>query len=308
MRSWMGVLEDNYTGFNNLSPRPEQIAAFNEAFVQRLEDQAPNNSDHLVDLLEELVAMNTPLLAIKLVDAYPNLFPSNDFRAQLHLGNAAMLVSDLARAESAFIDAQRLVPEEPAPYVNLAEIYCHDGLFDHAKKWCEAGLEAESNHTRLWELIAWIEQQNSGDDASLRESVINKIKTLAEQKNSWAGTALACDLRNPEDVLTKAKALDVFFFDGCRDEDFLIEYTAVLGMAGQYDKIPPIVWQFEKQTSSKSQNWQLTMHMVQAFMGLGRDEDARENLKKLVSRDDIPPAAVAAITALKQELGDQAKA
>lgn len=301
-RKWMSVDEQSYRGHENSSPSPDQIASFTDAFLRQLEEKSPKNRDHLVDLIEELVAMNLPLLAIKLVDAYPNLFPADDFRAQLNLGNAAMLVSDLARAEAAFIDAQKLVPEEPAPYVNLAQIYCHDGLLTQAENWCLAGLDADSDNTRLWELMAWLEQQKVGEGSEARGKVIKRIRELARSKNSWAGLSLACELEKPEDPLSKVLALESFWNEGCRDDSFLIEYTATLGMAGHYDKIPAIIWQAEKQSENKKLAWQLYLHLVQAHMGLGRDDDAREALIKLEKRDDLPKPAADAIGALKSEL------
>ena len=302
IRKWLSVDEKAYSGFDNTSPSVEDIATFTDSFILKLEDQSPKNQDHLVDLLEELVGMNMPLLAIKLVDAYPDMFPSQDFRANLHLGNASMLVSDLARAEAAFITAQKLVPEEPAPYVNLTQIYCHDGLLDQAQTWCDAGLEAESDNTRLWELMAWIEQQKAGNDSGARPLIIKRIIDLAKNKNSWAGFSLACDLENPEDAPAKVRALETFWNQGCRDEQFLIEYTAALGMAGNYDKIPSIVWQAEKQDRSKKISWQLYLHLVQSFMGLGRDDDAREAMAKLEGQKELPDSALGVIQALKSEL------
>ncbi len=303
IQKWMNVSHDQYKGHGNTNPSAEEVAVFTEAFLARLEDGSPDHRDHLVDLLEELVAMNLPLLAIKLVDAYPDLFPQDDFRALLHLGNAAMLVSDLTRAESAFIDAQKLVPEEPAPYVNLVQIYCHDGLMDQAERWCQAGLDAESDNTRLWELIAWIEQQKMGTDELDAKAVAQRIRSLATSKNSWAGLSLASELENPEDALSKVSVLEPFWSEGCRDDAFLIEYTAALGMAGKYDKIPAIIWQVETQETNKKLAWQLYLHLIQSFMGLGRDDDARETLKKLEQRNDLPDAAINVINALKSELG-----
>lgn len=301
LRSWLSVPEHDYKGHENTSPTAEDVAMFTDAFLLQLEDSSPNNSDQLVDLLEELVGMNLPLLAIKLADAYPEIFPQNDFRAQLYLGNASMLVNDFSRAESAFVEAQKLVPQEPAPYVNLTQIYCHDGLIERARQWCEAGLNAENNNLRLWELMAWIEQQTEHSNNTRGTSAIDAITALAKSKNSWAGVSLACDLKAPEDVIHKATELEKFWDEGLRDPEFLTEFTAVLGMAGRYDRIPSIIWQAEKQ-SSTGLPWQLTVHLIQAYLGLGREEDAARALNKLSHIETLPKSAQQILQSLQEEI------
>jgi tetratricopeptide (TPR) repeat protein len=299
LRNWFALTETSYRGMNNTTPSATDIASFTDIFMQSLEDKSPRNSDHFVDIIEELVGMNFPLLVIKFVDSYQSFFPHQDFRAQLHYGNAAMMVGDLARAESAFVVAQRLVPEEPAPYVNLTQIYCHDALFDKARQWCLAGLDVDSENTRLWELAAWLEQNESEQQAP-REIVAQNIAQLAKQKNSWAGTSLACDLNNPDDVVTKADALAVFWNGGVKDLAFLIEYTAVLGMAGRYDKIPPIVWQSKR--GDEKAPWQLLLHLAQAHLGLGRPADALDALNSANKSEDLPPDTRAMIESLMSEV------
>jgi len=303
LRAWFGISEDQYKGYENVTPSPEHLALFSEGFIQSLEEKSPKNADHLVDVLEELVGMNFPLLAIKLVDSFPESFPHGDFRAQLHYGNAAMLVGDLARAEDAFIAAQKLVPEEPAPYVNLTQIYCHDRLFLQARNWCLAGLDADPENARLWELIAWLEQNNSNTPLTTQQ-VSTRIADLARDKNSWTGTSLACDLANPEDPLKKVGELESFWNSGLRDPMFLIEYTAVLGVAGRYDKIPAIIWQAQADLGSKTP-WQLLMHLAQAHLGLGRDQEALQALETLDKYRELPDEALALSRSLMAEIKGQ---
>ena len=304
IKNWLEISDDTYRGHENTSPTAHDAAAFTDFVLTKIEDSTPTDADHLVDLLEELVGMNMPLLAVKLADAYPHLFPQSDFRAQLHVGNASMLIGDLARAELAFIDAQKLVPEEPAPYINLAQIYCHDNALDRAREWCLAGLDTDQDNTRLWELLAWLEQNNGTSDAA---SAAGKIAVLAKEKNSWAGMSLACDLVNPEDALTKLAALETFWDEGCRAPEFLIEFTAVLGMAGRYDRIPSIIWQAEKQ-APQGLPWQLTLHLAQAYLGLGRDQDALATLDKLSNSNELPDFARQAAEAIKAEATGQSTA
>jgi hypothetical protein len=113
--------------------------------------------------------------------------------------------------------------------------------------------------------------------------------------------SLACDLQNSEDPLTKLAALERFWNEGCRDDDFLIEFTAVLGMSGQYDRIPAIVWQAEK-ASNQELKWQLILHLAQAYMGLGRDEEALQALDKLNKIKLLPPQARQAVQAMTDEI------
>jgi tetratricopeptide (TPR) repeat protein len=297
MRNWLGISEQQYCGHLSGSPTAEQIASFSQHVVQHLEDATPRNTEHLVDLIEELVGMNMPLLALKLADAYPNMFPRDDFRANLHVGNAAMLVGDLAKAELMFIQAQRLVPEEPAPYVNLTQIYCHDEALDQAKQWCITGLQVDPDHLRLWEMLAWIEQNQS---KQAPEIAAKTIAHLAKTMNSWAGTSLACDLMSADDPLVKLTALEKFWDEGLRDDAFLIEWTAVLGMAGRYDRIPPIVWATE--ATAKPLPWQVLVHLAQSYLGLGRDTEALATLDRLSSSQGLPNVAHQSIAAMRAEI------
>jgi tetratricopeptide (TPR) repeat protein len=301
VRQWLNIPESDYSGFENTSPTGEHVALFTDAVLESFENGSPRDDSQLVTLLEELVGMNMPLLAIKLVDAYPQLFPQDDFRAQLHLGNASMLVSDLARAEDAFIKAQSIVPAEPAPYINLTQIYCHDGLIDKARNWCLAGLDTDQDNTRLWELLAWIGQTGKSDDERDRTSVARELALIAKEKNSWAGMSLACDIQDPEDVLTKLATLERFWNEGNRSTDYLVEYTAVLGMAGQYDRIPAIIWAAEREQTN-GLPWQLTLHLAQAYLGLGRDQDALDSLDKLNKVNDLPDQARGAADAIRAEV------
>lgn len=299
VRTWLGVSPVDYQGEKNEQPTADEIAAFQDTVLAKMEDAEIESPAKLVDILEELVGMNLPLLAIKLVDGYIALFPQDDFRAQLHLGNACMMTGEIARAEECFRVAQKLVPEEPSPYVNLTQIYCQDRAFADGEAWCKAGLEIDRNNLRLWELLAWMWQQQD------LTTTKDRIAEEAKRRNSWAGASLSVDLsQSPEDepdVKAKLAALELYYNEGLRDHDFLIEYTAVLGMAGQYERIPAIIWQIEKQATS-GLPWELHMHALQAFMGLGRDDQAREAIEKIAKLDGVPPQARSVLEALRQEL------
>jgi len=305
LRTWFQVPDTSYRGHDNTSPTADDIANFTDAVLKHLQEFSPRDADHLVDLIEELVGMNLPLLAIKMVEAFPEIFPSEDFRAQLHYGNASMLVGDLARAQLAFISAQQIVPEEPAPYINLAQIYCHDGMLHEAYTWCLSGIDADANNPRLWELLAWVDKNLSAQEKSNQECG-ERLAILARKKNSWAGTSLACELINSDDVLSKLAALEKFYDEGLRDEAFLVEFTALLGVTGEYDRIPAILWQAEKQ-SSQGLCWQLILHLAQAYMGLGRDDEAVQALDKLNKIKDLPEHAQASSKEMLAEITGKAR-
>jgi tetratricopeptide (TPR) repeat protein len=300
LRKWVLRQGDNYEGHSNTTPSAGEIAEFTDFMLQFLEDASPSNSNHLVDIIEELVGMNLPLLAIKVADSYPELFPQDDFRAQFHVGNASMLVSELLRAEQAFIQAQQINSEEPATYVNLTQIYCHVDELHKAKKWCLAGLNVDPNHLRLWEMLAWILQQQKGTE-NKNEQVWGVILKYAKDFNSWAGTALGSDLRDSDDVLFKSQALTKLWDEGCKLPDFITEYTAVLGMAGKYDAIPAVIWSAEK-TQSTPLPWQAYLHLAQAYQGLGRDQDVKSTIAKLNQIKDLPESAQVAIDSILGEV------
>lgn len=298
VRTWLGVSESDYSGATNETPSLEESDLFQSRVLTQMEDVALVKGDELADLIEEFVGMNLPYLAIRLADAYPGQFLHDDFRSQLHLGNACMLVGEFTRAEECFQKAQKLVPEEPAPYVNLVQIYCQDGHLDTALLWAKAGLDAEPNFLRLWELLAWIYQQQDFPTAK------EKITSDATLRKSWAGTSLAVDLKASEledpDARLKMIALEKFYNEGLRDSDFLVEFTAALGMAGAYDKIPAILWQVENQASS-GLPWQLYFHTIQAYLGLSRDDQALELIERVSKMNGIPPQARQQLDALRDE-------
>ena len=305
IRGWLGVTDNQYLGGTNDAPTSAEQAAFTDALLSHFEDAQISSDSMLVDLLEELVGMNQPLLAIKLVDGYPQHYPQDDFRAQLHLGNALMLVGELLRAEDCFRAAQKLIAEEPAPYVNLTQIYAHEGRLEDAKMWCLAGLDIDANNTSLWEHLAWIYQQTDTN----RTQVSNMIQSEAQCRDSWAGASLAADLV-PDDsddarATKKFAVLQRFYNEGLRDGEFLVEFTALLGILGHYDKIPPIIWQAEK-TSSSDLPWQLYLHAVQAQLGLGRDDVAGELIKKYINIKQLPDSARNALTGLAAEITSNA--
>lgn len=307
VQNWLGFsdgnsqIQEEVVKFADPSALHQRM--FEDHFLASLEDKAVQNEDHLTNLMEELLAMGLPHLLVKLVDANLDKFQISDFRSQLYLGNACMMLNDHSRAEDCFRSAQKIVPEETAPYVNLTQIYIHDELFSAAKDWCLSGLIVDPNHTRLWELYAWMCQNEHGLDKAK-----DFVHSLSKELNSWAGTSLSHDL-NTSDMGDQDKAqeklmdLESYYNEGLRDEAFLVEFTAQLGVCGKYERIPGVVWDLRSKSKGKAINWQLEVHELQSLMGLRREDQAKETLTRLLNRSDLPKTASTGLMELKAELG-----
>lgn len=248
----------------------------------------------VVDLLDELVTMAIPEAALDLARAYPDALKDDDFRAQLALGVGAMMHGDLAQAEAALCKAQATLPNEPAPYVNLVQIFRSQDRLDEAEVWCLAGLEAEVNNHRLWELLAVLYRDQMGD------YMPEHLLQVAEKRTSWAGVALASSLISTGDRYFKAFLLEKFYFQGERDPLFLIELTGAYGIAGDHEKIPPIVWQAEH-LATKGLPWQLHVHAAQAQVAMGNMEEFRAQLAQARKDPFITDDALAALKELEFE-------
>lgn len=267
--------------------------------VDFLSDFHLHNMDRLTardvtDLLDELVTMDLPEAALDLARRRPEALADNDFRSQLGIGIAAMITGDLELSERALRKAQATLPEEPAPYVNLAQIFQQQGRQDEAEVWCLAGLDAEPNNLRLWDLVAGLYHKRFG------EYLGDELRRLADQRNSWAGLSLACELTTTGDRYFKATLLERIYSQGERDPQFLIELTGAYGISEQLDKIPALVWQAER-VATTPLPWQLHVHCAQAQLGLGQNAAALEALEK-AEKDTLMPAAVrASLGELKSE-------
>lgn len=288
-------LGDAYAGESTPRREPEDEARL----TTYLRTHHDNNIVRLtgaqvVDLADELVTMDLPVAALELALRRPDDFPAHDFRAQLTLGVAAMLTGDLVASEAALRKAQAAMPEEPAPYVNLTQIFRSLGRIDEAEVWCLAGMDAEPNNLRLWDLLAGLYQTRFG------EYLPEELLRVAEKRAAWAGLALAADLTTTGDRYFKANLLERLYAQGERDHQFLIELTGAYGVAGQFDRIPPLVWQAER-ASTKRLPWQLTMHGAQAQLALGLGTECLDWLAKLSTDSTLPVEARSALDDLKKE-------
>ncbi|NDE15667.1 hypothetical protein EBZ80_12125 [bacterium] len=291
LRKYLGVA-GNYRGdivaLESPSSKVSEDAAlvFGQALVNHAADHPVTDGALLVNILEELVTMDMPGAALRMYDAHRSIFPANDFRAQFHLGNAAMLAGSLVQAEQAFSEAQKLVPAETAPYVNMAQILIHDDRLEEARKWIEAGLHVDANHFGLWEMLAWVFRQLEIPDHT------KSLECLARELNSWAGQSMCVDLVAPDEPERKLSMLEDFYREGQSSEEFLVEYTAVLGQCGLYDRIAPVIWRSRSGEAAKSSSsgqggarqemsWKLQLHLAQAQLATEQYAAARESLEAL---------------------------
>lgn len=297
LRAWLGISEGDYRG----AEAPERTEAEGRAFTDFLDAWAltelPDDEAGLVDLLDELVSMDLPEAVLRLAERGKTLWSGKDFRGQLSVGIAAMLKGDLELSEAHFAQAQALIPEEPAPYVNLVQIFLHQDRVDEALTWCLAGLDADLNNLRLWDLLAMTLREQHGDYFP------EQLMTHAQRRNAWAGLSLAADLSGTADKFLKLRLLQATFDEGERDPRFLVEFTAALGIAGELDKIPPVVWQAEKATS-KPLPWQLHVHAAQAHLGLSKWPEALAQIGKArrdPSLDDTARGVLDELETMAQE-------
>ncbi len=252
---------------------PATDSEFTEWLVGFARAKGFEDDDTLGDVIDELVAMDLPRAALGLAAAFPQLVGERDFRAQLSLGVAAMLAGDEEEAEARLVLAQRVLPDEPAPYVNLVQVLARQERFDEALVWCNAGLDADRNNKRLWEYMARLLERQHGS------YVGDELTRVAEKRDAWAGLAFAAKLTASGDRYHAVHLLERLYFQGEREPEFLIELTAALGVAGEYERIPTIVWQAER-LAQKGLPWQLQVHAAQAQLALGHVSEARVHLEK----------------------------
>jgi tetratricopeptide (TPR) repeat protein len=273
-------------------PLDEQFVHYLRTFHEARLAGLPTSD--VIDLMDELTAMDLPAAVLDLVEIRPEVLGGGDFRAELATGVAAMLTGRLDRAEERLRVAQALLPNEPAPYVNLAQIFLSQDRAEEAELWCVSGLDAEPNHFALWDLLAEILQGRYG------EYMPERLLQLAEKRNSWAGISLAASLMSTGDRYLKANLLERLYAQGERGGDFLVELTGAYGIAGQFEKIPTVVWQAER-TNTKGLPWQLHLHVAQAQLAMGKTDECLSALAKAKKTEHLPAEAAAALVELEQE-------
>lgn len=294
-RSFLAISDADYRGEVQPLDGDEHRSLFCRHVLDQLEQRRDISDSELTDLIDELIAMDLPHLVLQIVEKFPDLKSNSDFRCQLSIGVAAMLMDRFDLAEEALRAAQEILPTEPAPYINIVQILMAESRIDEAIVWCESGLEQEPNNHTLWELMAHLRSISDG------EAFPEMIMRLANQYNSWAGMSLAASLSSSGDRYLKVNLLDKLYAQGERDQQFLIEYTAALGVAGDMEKIPQVIWLAETSGGNQPLNWQLYLHAAQACLAMDRFQESLNYLTKAEKSAQLPDEARAAILELREE-------
>ena len=298
IRRWLGL--PVAVASPELMARPDPTVKGNvENCLKKLFTKFPvADQSQIVDLLDELVAMDMPQATLELGSINEAHLPTKDFRGHLSMGVAGMLTAQLVVAERHLRLAQRAVPEEPAPYVNMTRLLLHDDRQEEALEWCEAGLEIEPNNFKLWELLPELLRQQGTVHPE------DHIAKLAHNLGSWAGLSLAAEVKRPGDINYKLEALREVYHNGERSGPFLVEYTAALGSVGSLREIPPTVLQAEALGSRSSDNglpWQLYLHLAQAYLGINQIEPCLATIKRLKGDAQLPSDATDILLSLENE-------
>lgn len=265
---------------------------FRRVLATAIEDHAPPTATAMVDLLEELTAMDFADLAVQLCECNSVLFPRENPEAWIAAGNASLFTGDYVAAEESFREAQSLNPEMMIPYVNLSQILFADNRDEEALRFCEQGLDLDLNHPKLWVTYAKILRETHGSDFA------DVLEQQAIDRGSWTGECLAMEQRSPNDVPARLAILEKYYFAGERDSDFLIELTGTLGQVGRFSDVTPIVAQ-QAILAQKPDDlpWQLYANDLQAYLAMGEFENARNRLNHLEKSQVI---AVSALNQLRE--------
>lgn len=295
VRAFFAISDHDYRGETEPLYDEAHRKQFADYFISAAGAKADLTLDVLTDLIDELTAMDLPEVVIGIVDQRPELLVHRDFRCQLGIGVAAMLTENYDLSEDALRVAQEILPTEPAPYINIVQILFAQSRVDEALVWCESGLEAEPNNHSLWELMTRLREVTDG------EAFPDMIMRLATRFNSWAGLSLAASLSTSGDRYLKVNLLEKLYAQGERSDQFLIEYTAALGVAGDMEKIPQIIWLEETGKGKTNLSWQLYLHAAQAYLAMDKFEEALSYIEKTEKQKYVPDEARASINELRAE-------
>ncbi|MFK7825533.1 MAG: hypothetical protein AB8G05_15390 [Oligoflexales bacterium] len=279
LRQWLGISKSEYSGFKTDVVVAELKTDFVDYLLAYMKDHQVTDEKSMVDLMDELLGMDLSILVLKLVDLNLQQWSRRDFRGLYIEGLAAMYCGELSRAELCFFDAHKLHPSEPAPYVNVVQIMHHDKRWEESVAWIKAGLKACPNHFPLWELFYTYLSEAEQDHVA-------ELWARADDLHSWAGKSLVADLDEQSNQQSKASYLEPFYQSGEREATFLVEYTGALGVAGDYDRIPPIVWEAEKSFSNIP--WKLKAHAAQAHLAMDQKEAFRRQADSLLADREFP--------------------
>ena len=206
----------------------------------------------------------------------------------------ALSADELDRAEQCFKKAHKLAFAEVAPLTNLGQTMFYKQDWSSAWSYCMQGLEREKNHTPLWKLAYTILEKTT-DNPSVN------LKKLFRKYNSWKGCSLYIHIENSLSDDEKVDLMNTFYLDGEESDEFLIEYTAVLGVCKKFKDIQKIIW---KKTSLNTEqlHWKLAIHQIQAQFELNQVTEFNYNAKKLLQRQDLPQEITSQISSMINSL------
>lgn len=278
VKAFIGAFDDDSRGLV-----PANEAEFKERFKEVLTSpKRPEDPEQIAAVIDELVAMDQPQLAVDCYQNYKCLPLETGFETVFAVGVAAMLVENLELASEKFKVAQRMNPDEQAPYVNLAQIAIKLDQDAVAKEWVLEGLASIPNSVELWTVFVELCHRATDYVEQIAMDVYSQAKSLA----SWMGCSIAWEHLQVADG-EKVALFDQFFAEGERDEKFLIEYTGIAGRLGDFGKIQKVIWQL---SSGALENlaWIVKSHLAQAYLALGKHEMAKSEFNEVLQIPKCP--------------------
>jgi tetratricopeptide (TPR) repeat protein len=271
---WLGIRSEE-----NKNLTSEDKTKFQEFLLRSVEEKNIEDIEQFSQILDELLAMDFPLLVLKVADCFPSLRSIDHFKALRAQGIAGMLTGEYSLASFAFEKAISLAPEEISSYVNLFQVQRAQEDMDAAKDTLERALNIDPNYFPVWDLLYQFFTE-------FFPKPITLIKQTVQDYDSWMGALLLCELEG----LDKVEELEKFYQKGERSQAFLAEYTGALGEKEQYEKVNEVVWQCES-FFDKKLHWKLNMHRLQATIALGQNERFLELKKEILKAPDLPKLA-----------------
>lgn len=315
LNEWFGITE-----FGDSAEKIEQ------KIQEQLIHNEPLPQETFHDLLSELASLGFHHTTLVCIEHHDHHWQNIGFHQLLFEGASAMICKQFPRALSCLQKAHHLMPTEPAPVINLIKIYLDTSELDQARIWLNAGLKAHPNHVTLWSLYVDLLSELNQNHADL-----GALKNKAHELSSWQGHVITQKLKiqyhleqaginpdsspeEPEDqrkiqqITTQAtqdlaQILDSFYHTEQHNQDFLTEYTAVLGAAGEYEKIPPILWHC-RGSSKIPLFWKLEIHGIQAAIALNQFDKAHQLITELLDQrnPNIPPDTLQALEEQRQQI------
>ena len=208
------------------------------------------------EVIAELVAMQLPLLAVKIQHRLGSERQA-EFDNLFWRGVAYRQIGDTRAAKHDFYAAHTVAPDEIVVHANLAQIFHDEGSKAMASRWLEIALQIDGNAQSLWLIAAQIWSPL-------------KVSEVARQLGSWCGASLVTELTG--DVDSAGQIYRQVFDSGERQAEFLIEFTGNLGYRQLFQELTAVAWQL---LGGLPLPWQVYRHFEQAFQYLGNTKQAQ---------------------------------